>query len=113
MNDVWLIVARGVFGGVLVMGFALLGEATSPKRFAGIFAAAPAVALGGMTITALSLGDHALSQSGLGMIVGAVALVAYCALAVPMVRRFGALKGSTWALLLWAAVAWLGWTVIS
>ncbi|NAS20624.1 DUF3147 family protein [Herbidospora sp. NEAU-GS84] len=109
----WLIVARAVFGGVLVMGFALLGEATSPKRFAGIFAAAPAVAIGGMVITALSDGRDDLAESGLGMVAGGVALVAYCALAVPLVRRFGALKGSAGALLLWAAVAWLGWTVVS
>ncbi|WP_062433690.1 DUF3147 family protein [Herbidospora daliensis] len=113
MDDVWLIVARGVFGGVLVMCFALLGEATSPKRFAGIFAAAPAVAIGGMVITAVSDGREELAESGLGMVAGGIALVAYCALAVPMVRRFGALKGSTGALVLWALVAWLGWTVIS
>lgn len=113
MDDVWLLVARGVLGGVLVMCFALLGEATSPKRFAGIFAAAPAVAIGGMVITAVDGGGEALQRSGLGMIAGAVALVAYCALAVPLVRRFGALAGSAWSLILWAAVAWLGWMVVS
>jgi uncharacterized membrane protein len=113
MNDVWLLVGRGLLGGLLVMVFAVLGEMTKPKRFAGIFAAAPAVAIAGMTITVLSEGDHALAASGLGMIVGSVALLAYCLLAVPLVHRWGAFKGSASAVAVWALVAGAGWAVVS
>ncbi|MFF5109799.1 DUF3147 family protein [Streptosporangium sp. NPDC000509] len=113
MEQVWLLAARGLLGGVLVAVFAVLGEITKPKRFAGIFAAAPAVAIAGMTITVLSEGDLALARSALGMIAGAVAMVVYCLLAVPLVRRWGALKGSASALVVWAVVAFGGWLVVS
>ncbi len=35
MDEVWLLVGRGLLGGLLVMAFAAIGEATEPKRFAG------------------------------------------------------------------------------
>ena len=36
---------RAVIGGVVVSAFALLGDVFQPKRFAGLFGAAPSVAL--------------------------------------------------------------------
>ncbi|WP_214105497.1 DUF3147 family protein [Acrocarpospora catenulata] len=113
MSQVWLIVARGLLGGLLVMVFAMAGETVTPKRFAGIFAAAPAVALAGMTVTVLDQGSRPLAESALGMIAGSVALVAYCAVAVPLVRSLGALAGSVTALAVWAAVAGAGWVLIT
>ncbi|MFB9681982.1 DUF3147 family protein [Streptosporangium vulgare] len=113
MSQVWWIAVRGLFGGVLVMTFAMIGEMTTPKRFAGIFAAAPAVALAGMTVTVLNEGSRALAESALGMIAGAVAMVAYCAVAVPLVRRLGALVGSLTALAAWVAVAGAGWALMT
>lgn len=47
MSQAWLLVGRGLPGGPLVTAFAMPGEMTTPKRFAGVFAAAPAVAMGG------------------------------------------------------------------
>ncbi len=113
MDEVWLLVGRGLLGGLLVMAFAVIGEATEPKRFAGIFAAAPAVAIAGMTFTVLGDGDHALAQSGLGMIAGSAALVAYCLLAVPLVRSWGALKGSVSAVVAWVLAAGACWAVVA
>ncbi|GII87874.1 hypothetical protein Ssi03_58640 [Sphaerisporangium siamense] len=109
MSQVWLLALRGLFGGLLVTAFALLGEMVSPKRFAGIFAAGPAVALAGMSITVLHAGSRPLADSALGMIVGSAALVVYCALAVPLVGRLGAVAGSAAAVGVWLAVAGLGW----
>ncbi|WP_214414400.1 DUF3147 family protein [Sphaerisporangium fuscum] len=113
MSQVLLIAVRGVFGGLLVMAFAMIGELVTPKRFAGIFAAGPSVALAGMIVTALHSGDRTLSESALGMIVGSVALVVYCAVAVPLVRRLGAIAGSAVAVSVWAAVAGAGWLLIA
>ncbi|MFI6737610.1 DUF3147 family protein [Nonomuraea sp. NPDC050451] len=113
MSEVWWIVGRGLLGGLLVMVFAVIGEMLTPKRFAGIFAAAPAVALAGMTVTVLHEGERQLAQSALGMIAGSFALVAYCAVAVPLVRRLGAFAGSLTALAVWAAVAGAGWALIT
>ncbi|GAA0835976.1 DUF3147 family protein [Streptosporangium amethystogenes subsp. fukuiense] len=113
MSQVWTIALRGLSGGLLVMAFALIGEMVSPKRFAGIFAAGPAVALAGMTVTLLFMGSRQVADSALGMIVGSVALVAYCASAVPLVRRLGALAGSAAAIAVWAAVATAGRLLIA
>ncbi|MFG6198598.1 DUF3147 family protein [Nonomuraea sp. JJY05] len=113
MSEVWWIVGRGLLGGLLVMVFAVIGEMVTPKRFAGIFAAAPAVALAGMTITVLHEGERQLAQSALGMIAGSFALVAYCAVAVPLIRRLGAFAGSLTALAVWTAVAGAGWALIT
>ncbi|MGW4640988.1 DUF3147 family protein [Sphaerisporangium sp. NPDC004334] len=113
MGEVWSIAVRGLCGGLLVMAFALAGEIVSPKRFAGIFAAGPAVALAGMAVTLLVLGERQVAEAGHGMVVGAVALVAYCASAVPLTRRLGATAGSAVAMVIWAAVAALGWELIT
>lgn len=59
-----------------------------------------------MTVTAPHEGSRPLAESALGVIAGTVAPVAYCAVAVPLVRRLGALGGSLTALVVWAAVAW-------
>ncbi|SDJ03589.1 DUF3147 family protein [Nonomuraea jiangxiensis] len=113
MSQVWLLAGRGLLGGVLVMVFAVIGEMTTPKRFAGIFAAAPAVAIAGMTITALHAGSHALEASAFGMMAGAAGMVVYCASAVLLVRRLGAFLGSLTALVAWAAVAGTIWAMIT
>jgi hypothetical protein len=49
LSDPVILVIKGVAGGSLVVAFALLSEGLSPKRFAGLFSAAPAVALAGLT----------------------------------------------------------------
>lgn len=51
MNQMWWIAGRALLGGLFVMVFAVVGEMLTPKRFAGVFAAAPAVAIAGMTVT--------------------------------------------------------------
>jgi Protein of unknown function (DUF3147) len=113
MNQLGTMALRGLCGGLLVMAFAVFGEMVTPKRFAGIFAAAPAVALAGMAVTLLSSGSRQVAQAGLGMIAGSVALVAYCASAVMLVRRLGAVGGSAAALGVWAGVAAAGWLLIT
>ncbi|GGK97219.1 hypothetical protein Sme01_35650 [Sphaerisporangium melleum] len=112
MGEVATLAVRGLCGGLLVMAFALVGEIVSPKRFAGIFAAGPAVALAGMAVTLVTLGPADVAKAAYGMIIGAVALVAYCASAVSLVRRLGAVAGTVLAVLVWAAVAGLGWVLL-
>src|SRR5205807_3388129 len=50
---------KAVIGGLAVLGFSVIGEAARPKRFAGLFAAAPSVALASLAITVLSKGAKA------------------------------------------------------
>jgi Protein of unknown function (DUF3147) len=105
MKDVLILLAKGLAGGLLVCAFALLSEALSPKRFAGLFSAAPAVAIAGLTITVLDKGSRDAHESAAGMIAGAVGMVGYAAAVVPLLRRTSAVRAAGLALGAWLTVA--------
>src|SRR5689334_17615680 len=105
MHNVLILAVRGLAGGTLVVVFALLSEGLSPKRFAGLFGAAPAVALAGLAITLLDKGAHDAHESTVGMLAGAAGMIAYAAVSVPLLRRLQAGKGAVAALSAWTAVA--------
>jgi len=98
-------------GGTLVVAFSALGDSLKPKAFAGLFAAAPSVALASLAVTVLTSGPAKAAVSSRGMIAGAVGMVAYCIAASALVRRFGAIAGSALAYFFWlvpsALVYWL------
>lgn len=99
MSDALLICVKALVGGLLVAGFAVLGEMLRPKRFAGIFGASPAVALANLLVVGLAKGDGMAAAAATGMIAGVVGLAVACAAGVPAVRRWGAIRGSAglWA----------------
>ncbi len=105
MHDVLILAVKGVAGGTLVAGFALLSEGLKPKRFAGLFSAAPAVALAGLTVALLDKGAHSAHESAAGMIAGAGGMLAYAAAAIPLLRRFRASVAALIALVAWTGVA--------
>jgi Protein of unknown function (DUF3147) len=105
MSEVELLAVRALAGGSMVVAFALLGELLRPKSFAGIFAAAPSIALASLIVTDLGRGEPAVWESALGMIAGAVAMVAACVVGIDSVKRFRALRGALAALGVWLAVA--------
>lgn len=86
---------RAVDGGLGVVVFALVGEVLKPKRFAGLFGAAPSVALANLAVTVAISGAAVASRSARGMILGAVAMASACGLGVGAVRRYGILRGSS------------------
>lgn len=98
------VAGKGLLGGTLVVAFALLAETLTPKRFAGVFAAAPSVALASLFVTTLHKGPDDAKRDCVGMIAGAIGFVAYALIAPAAMRRLGSLKGSAAALLGWAAV---------
>jgi uncharacterized membrane protein (GlpM family) len=103
---------KALAGGVLVVAFAALSKGLKPERFAGVFSAAPSVALGSLAVTLVFTDTKDLVATGSGMAVGAAAFVVYCLATAPLVRRFGAWKGSAGALLVWAAVATVGYSAV-
>jgi uncharacterized membrane protein (GlpM family) len=105
MHDLVILLAKGGAGGLLVVAFAMLSEGLSPKRFAGLFSAAPAVALAGLTIAVLDKGAHDARESAAGMIAGGAGMVAYAAAAVPLLRRVRAVKAAALSLSAWVLVA--------
>jgi uncharacterized membrane protein (GlpM family) len=95
------IVLKALIGGALVVAFAVLAETLSPKRFAGVFAAAPTIAVGSLVITVAYSGSSDARRACAGMVAGAAGFIAYCLLAPHVVQRFGALRGSAITLTAW------------
>ena len=61
---------RFVIGGLIVSAFALLGEIVRPKLFAGIFGAAPSVALATLGLTFAGHGGSYVGVEGRSMMAG-------------------------------------------
>lgn len=96
---------KSVCGGALVLLFCAFAQTLSPKRFAGVFAAAPTVALASLLVTVGFKGSTDAARQSAGMLAGAAGFAVYCLLAPRVVRRLGALRGSALTLVVWAATA--------
>ena len=105
MHDVLILAVKGLAGGGLVVAFALLSEGLSPKRFAGLFSAAPAVALAGLAVVVIGETTHKAHENSIGMIAGGVGMVAYASAVIPLLRHRRAAGAAALALLAWAAAA--------
>lgn len=68
---------RFLVGGLVVSAFAVIGDLFKPKSFAGIFAAAPSVALATLGLTVLKQGSGYASIEARSMMLGAIALAVY------------------------------------
>src|ERR1700687_2184426 len=68
---------RFLAGGVVVAAFAMLGDILRPKSFAGLFGAAPSVALATLGIAVYRHGAGYAAQQTWAMTAGAVALAIY------------------------------------
>jgi len=71
---------RFLVGGLVVSLFAVIGGALKPKSFAGLFAAAPSVALATITLTVLKKGTEYATIEAQSMMLGAIAFLVYAAL---------------------------------
>ena len=105
MHEVLIVAVKGLAGGCLVLAFALLSQGLSPKRFSGLFSAAPAVAIAGLIVVLLDKGAHSAREESFGMIARAVGMAAYAACVVPLLRRTRAASAAVAALTAWFAVA--------
>ena len=80
-------ILRFVIGGVVVSSFAVLAEVFRPKSFAGLFSAAPSVALATLGITLLQEGKLYASTEARSMVLGAAAFFCYAAAASWLLMR--------------------------
>ena len=109
----WLI--RFLIGGTVVSLFALLGDVLRPRSLAGVFGAAPSVALGTLALTLHSQGDSYAATEARSMVIGAAATVVYawvCAV-VLWKRRTPVPAATLGALAVWLAAALGGWLLLS
>lgn len=102
---------RFLIGGLFVSFFAVLGDVLKPKSFAGLFGAAPSIALATLSLTVAKQGSSYAATEARSMIAGAVAFFIYAALVSWLLRRHKAraLIASSCSLVPWAATAFILW----
>ena len=81
------LVVRFLLGGVVVSLFAAISDTIKPRTFAGLFGAAPSVALASIFLTYRSHGAGYVALEARSMIAGAAALFVYTAASSRMIRR--------------------------
>ena len=100
-------VLRFLAGGVAVSVLAAFGDMLRPKSFAGLFGAAPSIALATLFITLWQKGPPVAALEGRSMIVGALALAAYSWTVCVLLERFmlTSLTATLAAYAVWFAIA--------
>lgn len=98
---------RFMIGGAIVSIFAVVGDILRPKSFAGLFGAAPSVALATLALGFWRHDATYVSAECASMMLGAVALCAYSFVVCQTLMRlkWSASAASIFALAFWAAVA--------
>jgi hypothetical protein len=101
------IVARFIIGGIVVSCFALLGEIFRPKSFAGLFGAAPSIALATFGLTIVKHGQVYAAIEARSMIFGAIAFLVYACASSFILMRYkpSALATTTTLMPVWFGVA--------
>jgi Protein of unknown function (DUF3147) len=101
------VVVRFFLGGLVVSAFALLGDILRPKSFAGLFGAAPSVALATLGMAVVQHGAGYAAVEGTSMVWGAIALLLYSVVVCQLLMRLklDALFATLAALPVWLVVA--------
>jgi hypothetical protein len=105
---------RFIVAGLFVSAFAVLGDLFKPKSFAGLFGAAPSVALATLALTIRKDGHAFAASEARAMLAGAVALFVYCAAVTWLLKRdkLRALPATLWSAMAWFGTAfgiWYAW----
>ncbi|MGB9245173.1 MAG: DUF3147 family protein [Candidatus Acidiferrales bacterium] len=79
---------RFIVGGAVVSLFAAFGDAVKPKSFAGLFAAAPSVAMATLGLTIMTEGKLFAAVEARSMIFGAIALFLYATAAIRLMMKY-------------------------
>lgn len=105
--------ARFFIGGAIVSFFSVLAEMFRPKSFAGLFGAAPSIALATLGITISSHGHHYAATEARSMIFGAIAFLCYAAATAALLWRFKIrpLTATVSLIPIWFAVSFAFWLV--
>jgi uncharacterized membrane protein (GlpM family) len=108
------LIIRFLVGGTVVSLFAILGDLFKPKSFAGLFGAAPSIALATLGLTIAKQGRLYAASESCSMILGAIAFFIYASLVsrALMRTRIRALPATGGALVLWLGSALGLWFAI-
>jgi hypothetical protein len=108
------LIFRFLIGGLVVSSFAALADVLKPKSFAGLFGAAPSVALATLSLTILTQGKPYAAIEARSMIVGALSFCVYAAFCSWLMVRYKTRAAPTTicALALWLVCALGAWTMV-
>ena len=81
-------VIRFCLGGFAVSAFAVLGDLFRPKSFAGLFGAAPSVAVATLAIAFWNQGAAYAALEGRSMMIGSLALCLYSVAVCQLMKRY-------------------------
>jgi hypothetical protein len=106
-------VVRFLIGGAVVSVFAMLGDILRPKSFAGLFGAAPSIALATLGIAIHQHGESYAAVQTRSMMAGAIALGIYSVVVCQLLirARMRALPASLLSIAVWLAAAFGLWAV--
>jgi hypothetical protein len=107
------ILIRFIIGGSVVSTFAALGEVFRPKSFAGLFGAAPSIALATLGLTIAHDGKAYAALEARSMIAGALAFFLYAAAVSWILMRYKppALAASVALFPVWFGTSFALWIV--
>ncbi len=107
------IVVRFIIGVAVVSFFASLGEVFRPKSFAGLFGAAPSIALATLGLTIGHEGKAYAALEARSMIAGALAFFFYAAAVSWVLMRYKppTLTASVTLLPIWFGISFALWAV--
>jgi uncharacterized membrane protein (GlpM family) len=107
------LVFRFVVGGMVVSLFAVIADILKPKSFAGLFGAAPSVALTTLALTIATDGKTYAALEARSMIVGACAFFVYACLCMRLMTKHKAraTPATVAGLAIWLVCALGGWFV--
>ena len=102
---------RFMIGGIVVSLFAALGDIFRPKSFAGLFGAAPSIALATIGLTVHKNGPSYAALEARSMVLGAIAFFFYAVAVSYLLRRYkpAALVATVSVMPLWFALSFALW----
>ena len=108
---------RFFVGGLVVSAFAALGDVFRPKTFAGLFGAAPSIALATLAIALLKQGPNYVAVQGRSMVIGSIGLCLYSLIVCYLIKSdLSAKSAALLASIVWFAVAfglaWILWGAV-
>ena len=107
------LIIRFLAGGVVVSVFAMIGDVLRPKSFAGLFSAAPSVALATLTLTIHKEGKPYAAHEAASMLLASIAFIVYATAASYVLRRWriSALVTTIVTMPIWAGISLALWAL--
>jgi len=106
---------RFILGGLIVSLFAVLGDILKPKSFAGVFGAAPSVALATLSLTIHTNGKYYAATEARCMIAGAIGFLFYAWFCMRLMkkRHVRAMRATVSGLAVWFLFGLGAWLLVA